>query len=80
VHRIPQVNTKRILIGFGPPAIAWLEYESRRLGISVNELVRRCVDVERAKTNHLFMAPVSEKDSVDRPGKVPFRYLKKEGK
>ena len=41
------MQMKRILIGFGSTATAWLKRESKRLGISVNELVRRCVDKER---------------------------------
>ena len=38
---------KRILISFGSPALAWLKKEAKRLGISINEVVRRCVDKER---------------------------------
>jgi hypothetical protein len=43
------MSMKRILIGFGGPALAWLKRESARLGISVSELVRRIVDRERIK-------------------------------
>lgn len=32
------------LISFSKPAFEWLRDESRRLGISVSELVRRAVD------------------------------------
>jgi hypothetical protein len=38
---------KRILIAFGAPAMLWLHAEAKRLGISIAELVRRCVDKER---------------------------------
>lgn len=41
------MKLQRILIGFGAPALAWLRGEAARIGISVNELVRRCVDKER---------------------------------
>lgn len=40
---------KRILIAFGVPAMVWLRKESKSLGISIAELVRRCVDKERGK-------------------------------
>lgn len=40
---------KRILISFGLPALAWLRTESNRLGISIAEVVRRCVDEKREK-------------------------------
>ena len=40
---------KRILISFGVPALKWLKFEAKRLGISINEIVRRCVDLERDK-------------------------------
>jgi hypothetical protein len=38
---------ERIIISFGFPALVWLRAESKRLGISIAELVRRCVDKER---------------------------------
>ena len=40
---------KRI-ISFTPPQLEWLEAESKRIGISVAELVRRIIDQARGAT------------------------------
>ena len=40
---------ERITIGLGSPAIAWLRRESKRLGISIGELIRRLIDQARER-------------------------------
>jgi hypothetical protein len=42
-----EMTMQRLSVGLSAPAIAWLQREAKKLGISVGDLIRRIVDEKR---------------------------------